>query len=466
MSSTGALAAWAAATAAVAWRELRLPRASWQWLAAACAVLAWTAASWLWSDRRTQTVLEVRRTAVYAAAVLALVVLVRRSSAQRVLVLTHTAIVGVVAYALARYLIEPRTIDPFEGTLLSQPLGYANALAALAAIGVVLGVGLAAATERALARAALAAPVPVLAAALPLTQSRGAAVALAAGLAVVVLCTDDASPLVRTALVIAPGAALAAIVSAVTRLGDANATPHAHAAWLMGVITVACVAGTALAETRLGAATRSDARPTRGRRGARLRNRRSRRGDRPDRSRARRSGASPGTTSRRTSRAGRERARSRSAWIRSGLVATRGGALDAHSLYLETLAELGAVGLVLLLAFLALPLAWISRSHRNAPIAAGAYVVFLVHAGLDWDWEMPAVVSSPDCAARVSRSRAARSSQSRPRLTRRALIVMLALVLAALSIAGARSSSEPVSRRGYRLPCLVPDSPRSPTSCP
>ena len=54
---SGALAAWAAATAAVAWRELRLPRASWQWLAAACAVLAWTAASWLWSDRRTQTFL-------------------------------------------------------------------------------------------------------------------------------------------------------------------------------------------------------------------------------------------------------------------------------------------------------------------------------------------------------------------------------------------------------------------------
>jgi O-antigen ligase len=131
------------------------------------------------------------------------------------------------------------------------------------------------------------------------------------------------------------------------------------------------------------------------------------------------------------------------AWIRSGLAATRGGALDAHSLYLETLAELGAVGLVLLLAFLALPLARISRLRTgNAPIAAGAYVVFLVHAGLDWDWEMPAVVLAGLCCASVALA----SGEVEPKPaapTRRALIVMLALVLAALSIAGARSSSEP-----------------------
>jgi hypothetical protein len=440
---SGALASWAAATAAVAWHELRLSRASWQWLAAACAVLAWTAASWLWSDRRTQTVLEVRRTAVYAAAVLALVVLVRRSNARRVLVLTHTAVVGVVAYALARYLIEPRTIDPFEGTLLSQPLGYANALAALAAIGVVLSVGLAAAAERPLARAALAAPISVLAAALPLTQSRGAAVALAAGLAVVVLCTDDASPLVRTALVVAPGAALAAIVSAVTHLGDAHATPHAHAPWLVGVITVACVAGTALAATRLGAATRSRRAPKHAVAAVLA-------------CATVAAAAVTGLTQPRASlwgvawhdfashvAGGSGAGTFALAWIRSGLVATRGGALDAHSLYLETLAELGAVGLVLLLAFLALPLARISRLRiGNAPIAAGAYVVFLVHAGLDWDWEMPAVVLAGLCCASVALA----SGEIEPKPaapTRRALIATLALVLAALSIAGARSSSEP-----------------------
>jgi len=67
--------------------------------------------------------------------------------------------------------------------------------------------------------------------------------------------------------------------------------------------------------------------------------------------------------------------------------------LDAHSLYLETLAELGPVGLALLLCVLAVPLLGL-RSARRTPLAAaafGGYVAYLVHAGIDWDWEMPAV---------------------------------------------------------------------------
>jgi O-antigen ligase len=67
--------------------------------------------------------------------------------------------------------------------------------------------------------------------------------------------------------------------------------------------------------------------------------------------------------------------------------------LDAHSLYLETLAELGPFGLVLVLCALALPLAALraARLHPLVPASLGAYLAFLVHAGIDWDWEMPAV---------------------------------------------------------------------------
>jgi hypothetical protein len=58
-------------------------------------------------------------------------------------------------------------------------------------------------------------------------------------------------------------------------------------------------------------------------------------------------------------------------------------------LYLETAAELGLVGLVLLLAALGAPLVAAARQpHAGAP-AAAAYSTFLLHAGLDWDWEMP-----------------------------------------------------------------------------
>jgi hypothetical protein len=126
------------------------------------------------------------------------------------------------------------------------------------------------------------------------------------------------------------------------------------------------------------------------------------------------------------------------AWARSGLIDARGGALDAHSLYLETLAELGLVGLALLLVFFGLPL----LHARSAPVAAGAYAVFLVHAGLDWDWEMPAVVLAGLCCGAAVLT--AGEDQPRPVTPRlRLALVILAVALGAASIAGARSSSEP-----------------------
>jgi O-antigen ligase len=65
---------------------------------------------------------------------------------------------------------------------------------------------------------------------------------------------------------------------------------------------------------------------------------------------------------------------------------------DAHSLYLEVLAELGPVGLLLLLGILVPPLLAAARTADASivPIAAAGYAAFLFHAGLDWDWEMPA----------------------------------------------------------------------------
>jgi O-antigen ligase len=72
-------------------------------------------------------------------------------------------------------------------------------------------------------------------------------------------------------------------------------------------------------------------------------------------------------------------------------------ALDAHSLYMETLAELGLVGGLLLLAFIVTVGAAAVRRSRDpadplAPAAAGCLVAVLVHVGLDWTWEFPAVI--------------------------------------------------------------------------
>ena len=78
-------------------------------------------------------------------------------------------------------------------------------------------------------------------------------------------------------------------------------------------------------------------------------------------------------------------------WFR--LRPTPFAARDAHSLYLEVLAELGPIGLALVLAVLGVPLVALA-SMRRFPLGAAAgaaYLAFLFHAGLDWDWEIPAV---------------------------------------------------------------------------
>lgn len=67
---------------------------------------------------------------------------------------------------------------------------------------------------------------------------------------------------------------------------------------------------------------------------------------------------------------------------------------DAHSLYLETLDELGIVGLALLLVVVVGILVRVASRARgpDRPVYAAAFAALLawaVHAGVDWDWEMP-----------------------------------------------------------------------------
>jgi len=79
-------------------------------------------------------------------------------------------------------------------------------------------------------------------------------------------------------------------------------------------------------------------------------------------------------------------------------------ALNAHSLYLETLGEVGIAGSVLLGAALAPPLVAGARARRDplALAALAAYAAWLVHAALDWDWELPAVtLAALACAGAV-----------------------------------------------------------------
>ena len=112
--------------------------------------------------------------------------------------------------------------------------------------------------------------------------------------------------------------------------------------------------------------------------------------------------------------------------------------VDGHSLYLETLAELGIPGLVLLAVALgALLLAGARRLRGPGRHAAAAFVAaglaLLVHAGLDWDWEMPVLFGWFFAAGGIAA--AARGGAARevgpPRLGR--IVAGLALLLVAVT---------------------------------
>jgi len=451
---SGALAAWAAALGLVLGEGSDRLRRDWWWVLAAGALLLWALASWLWSAEPAQSLLEARRMIIYAAVVLALVVLARRHSARLLLAGTHAGIAGLVLYALARYLLESRTYLSFEGYLLSEPLGYANAVGILSAMGVLLSIGAAADSASRGVRAAGAAMVALLALALDLSGSRASWLALAIGLAATTALHRDPRSLARTVVALAPATAVAVWIGHYCGL-SALSSPR-----LSGLVVAMAAAGCAVVAGGAAALTlpRPDSSPS---------------------MRTRRlvvagvvvvallgvvTVASTGVTEPRSlyyhvawreflahPLLGSGAGTFGHYWVRWGPIGEWGGALDAHSLYLETLAELGPIGLCLLAAFLLYPLRR-TVAHRSLPFvpaAAGATIAFLVHAGLDWDWEMPAVVvAGLACAAVVGFVEPERGDdEPSPTLpvAPRAAALAAALLAGAAAIAGARSTTEPAA---------------------
>jgi O-antigen ligase len=100
---------------------------------------------------------------------------------------------------------------------------------------------------------------------------------------------------------------------------------------------------------------------------------------------------------------------------------------DAHSLGLQTLGELGAVGGLLLATFLVSVGLAVARARRRRVGLAGtqaaavgaALVVWVVHAAVDWDWQVPAftgtVLVLAAAAHPAGRARRRATSRMRPR---------------------------------------------------
>ena len=372
-----------AAAAVLGRRRLVVSRREWLFLAAFAALTGWTALSTLWSENATTSGLEAERTGLYVIGAAAILLGIDRRSLRWLLGGAVAGITTVSAYGLGQYVIGGHPLNPIEGNLLFEPVGYANAFGILCAIGIVLSVGLALAAGRRTARLAALAGLPILVPALYLTSSRGAWLALAAGLAATFALGPRFSARAAVAVTVAVALAAVAVVALsgehgiAARLVGANRPHYWHVAWK---------------EYRMNPLL----------------------------------GSGAGTFD--------------SYWLRYRTVDSF--ARDAHSLYVETLAELGPLGLALVLAALAMPFAGVRR--RLEPLAAaagGGYVAFVVHLAVDWDWELPAVtLAGVTCGAALLVG--TRNEAGRPLARRtRTAVVLVALAAAGFSVARLRGGA-------------------------
>ncbi|MGE5689268.1 MAG: hypothetical protein ACM33B_01810, partial [Pseudomonadota bacterium] len=203
------LLALAAGTALVLRDRVAVGRLDLAPAVALTALGTWQLLSLAWAPAPTEPVLEAERTLVYVALALAAPLVVSRAAWAWLTGGIVFGVTGVAAWALATRL-RPGSPTSFDPAQLAEPIGYWNALGILVVLGLLLALGAAASAPRA-GRAAAAAAAPLLATTLAFTFSRGAWLALAGGLVVLAAVTRAR---LRTAAVLAPVAALAAVAVA------------------------------------------------------------------------------------------------------------------------------------------------------------------------------------------------------------------------------------------------------------
>ena len=471
--------AWVGVITLVVRDALRISMLERLFLLALGCFAAWVGLSLLWTSSTTRTVLELERALAYLAMLFAAVVVVRRGAYRSLLGGAWAAVVVVCTYALATRLFPERlgVFDPVAGYRLSEPLGYWNALGIFACLGAVLALGFAARAHFLAVRCVAAASLLVLLPTVYFTFSRASWIALGVGVLGAILLDPRRLQLVAAALALAPapalGIALAFRSDALTRLGvtveAASRAGHKLAGLLFALaLGNALIAfGFAYAERHLvvsrrvrrafavalalvallavvAAFVRFGSPPTIVKRvhDSVLK-------------------PAPNTPENLNRRLFNLSSRGRVtgwkvAWHDAEehpVLGSGAGTFelywlehrpsqmkirDAHSLYLETLAELGPLGLAILCIALVIPVAGAIRARHRAlvPAALGAYVAFLLHAGVDWDWEMVAVtITALLCGtAALARSR----SDSEAPISRRWRfgLVGLPLLLAAIGFAG------------------------------
>lgn len=419
-------------------------RTAWVALGLLAAYVGWTALSFTWTESSERTATDLGRVAVYLG-VFALALFARGSKgARRMVAAVGSAIAVISLIAVASRLHpgwfpsadETAQVLPSARNRLAFPLNYWNGLAILIAIGLPPVLHLATSARSIAARALAAGALPAMALAVFFTLSRGGAIAAVAGLVVYVAFTSDRLPRVLTLL--AAGAGGAVLIAAATQRdalesGLMNDAARDQGNELLAITIVVCLA-VALFQAVVSLGLTRGGRPS---------------WTVPSRDQAAwglaaavvigivaaltlgapgavsdawgdfKSSEGPGHgTSRFESFRGNGRYQYWSStldenatdplvgtgsgtfeywWARNGDIP--GFVRDAHSLYLETIGELGIVGFALIVAFLVTILATgvnrtvraarQRRSQLAAPLAG--CTAFCVAGIYDWGWELAVI---------------------------------------------------------------------------
>lgn len=431
----------------------RLTRAAWGALCLFAAFVAWSALSSIWSLSVERTLEDTSLVAGYLG-ILALGITLHQDRERAIRDTANAiaaAITFVAALALASRLIpglfpaakQTGSFIPGSNNRLAWPLNYWNALAALMALGVPLLLAAATGARTLAGRAAAAAGLPLVALCGYLTFSRGGAIAGVVAVLAFFVLTSQRIPKLATALVAGAGAAVV-VASAASRPAIENGLRDSAArhqgATLIVILVLVCV-GVALAQLGVSAAarrlerSRSLAVPRRLAQvllaaGAVVVIVAAVAGGAPHRlSHAWQDFKRPTAAALTQNSLDRFGAASGNGRYQYWRVAVRyaghhpldgggagtfqliwlpratiaGSVQNAHSLYVETLAELGIIGLALLVGFLVLVLAMGVRSvvQASATVHAGdsprvyaagvaaAMVTLCVSAASDWIWQVP-----------------------------------------------------------------------------
>lgn len=408
---------------------------------------AWTALSMLWTESVESSFDEFARIGTYLGVFTLALALQGRDGLRRTVYAVGAAIAVVSAVAVLSRLHpswfpvnELAEAAPAERSRLSYPLNYWNGVAAFVAIGLPLVLAVAASSKRLLTQALATAALPLMALAIFYTYSRTGAIVGAIGIVAFLLGSRRRLASLPTLALGALGSVLlVAAASQREALRDGLATDLAlQQGNEMIALVIVTVTGIGLIRVAIALADRYGIGPRPSLPAFNLTRRRALAGLGAAVAVLLVAGLASGAPSKLADRwqefksaggAGDSTARFEVAsgngryqywgsaidafesepltgigagsyeywWLREGTLSTP--IRDAHSLYFETLGELGLVGLALVLALLALVIVRGSRAARAAPSPArellagaiGAAIAFAITAGNDWLWEISVI---------------------------------------------------------------------------